>query len=310
MITGMRTHCPRKGGAQQAMVALMVDPLSGCLFLAAPKGLKVAEIRDGSPQAGALETLIRNAITTYQLDIVSLDPFIKSHSVEENGNNAIDYVCTLLVSIAIDLNCAVDLPHHASKGVATPGDANRGRGASSMKDAARLVYTLTPMSTDEAKKFGLSEAERRNLIRLDSGKVNIAPPAREAKWFRLVGVRLENGTADYPKGDEIQTVERWELPDLWRGLSTHVINLILDEIEAGFSNGVRYSSSPRQDVDRAAWRVIQTHAPDRTPEQCQPIIAAWLRSGLLSDQDYEDPTQRKTRKGLFVDAGKRPGDVV
>ena len=55
---------------------------------------------------------------------------------------------------------------------------------------------------------------------------------------------------------------------------------------------------------------IQTHAPDRTPEQCQPIIAAWLRSGLLSDQDYEDPTQRKRRKGLFVDAGKRPGDVV
>ena len=37
------------------------------------------------------------------------------------------------------------------------------------------------MSPDEAKKFGLSEAERRNLIRLDSGKVNIAPPAREAK---------------------------------------------------------------------------------------------------------------------------------
>ena len=116
-----------------------IDPavIRGWLFLAAPKGLKVAEIRDGLPQAGALESLIRNAITTHNLDIVSLDPFIKSHSVEENGNNAIDYVCTLLVSIAIDLDCAVDLPHHASKGAATPGDANRGRGASAMKDAAR-----------------------------------------------------------------------------------------------------------------------------------------------------------------------------
>ena len=63
------------------------------------------------------------------------------------------------------------------------------------------------MSADDAALFGVTEAERRSLIRMDSAKVNIAPPATSAKWFRLVGVGLGNGTAEYPHGDEVQTVE-------------------------------------------------------------------------------------------------------
>ena len=45
----------------------------------------------------------------------------------------------------------------------------------------------------------------------------------------------------YPNGDEIQTVEQWKPPGLWSGLSTTVINLILDEIEAGLPDGVQLS---------------------------------------------------------------------
>ncbi|GAC1414095.1 MAG: hypothetical protein NVSMB6_16160 [Burkholderiaceae bacterium] len=46
----------------------------------------------------------------------------------------------------------------------------------------------------------MSETERRRLIRMDSAKVNIAPALGEATWFRLVGVRLENGNDLYPNG--------------------------------------------------------------------------------------------------------------
>jgi len=38
---------------------------------------------------------------------------------------------------------------------------------------------------------------------------NIAPPSGKATWFKLIGVRLDNGNADYPTGDEVQTVARW-----------------------------------------------------------------------------------------------------
>jgi len=71
------------------------------------------------------------------------------------------------------------------------------------------------MSIDERELFDIKEAEARHLVRLDSSKVNIAPPATTARWFRLVGVRLGNGTDDYPtNGDEVQTVERWTPPDM------------------------------------------------------------------------------------------------
>ena len=151
------------------------DELKGWLFLAAPKGLKLAQMVDGSPQVGAWKKMLRDAITTLKLDIVCLDPFVKTHAMNENDNNAIDFVCGLLAEIGIDLDCAMDVPHHTNKGLAAAGDANKGRGATSAKDAARLVYTLTPMTPDEAEMFGLDEAERRFLVRYDSAKVNIAP---------------------------------------------------------------------------------------------------------------------------------------
>lgn len=277
----------------------------GWLFLAAPKGLRLAEMRDGAPVAGELETLLRSAIQHHKVDIVSIDPFIKSHGLVENDNGAIDFVCTLLAKIAIEFNCAVDLPHHTKKGTGGAGDADRGRGASSMKDAARLVYTLTPMSPEEAQQFGLSERERRSLIRLDSGKVNIARPSADAAWFRLVGVPLGNGGGIYPAGDEVQTVEPWQPPNTWEGLDHALLNHILDEIDGGMSNGSRYSDASKAD-DRAAWRVVIRHAPGKSEKQARDIITAWVKSGLLFREGYEDPEQRKQRTGLRVNSTKRP----
>ena len=61
--------------------------------------------------------------------MVSLDPFIKTHGMEENDNTAIDLVCELLASVAIQHDCAVDLPHHTRKGAMRPATPTRGRGA-------------------------------------------------------------------------------------------------------------------------------------------------------------------------------------
>jgi AAA domain len=245
-----------------------IDPkiMEGWLYLSAPKGLRLAEAREGMTVVSSLEPMIRGAIDEFSIDIVSLDPFIKSHGLEENSNSAVDFVCTLLTKIAIDYDCAIDLPHHTRKGVSGAGDADRGRGASSMKDAARLVYTLIPMSQEEATQFSVDEAERRSLVRLDSAKVNIAPPATDATWFKLVGVPLGNGSELYPHGDNVQAVERWHPKSVWAGLDSLTINNILDDIDAGRSDGQRYSAAPAAGKDRAAWRVVVAHLPNK-PEK-------------------------------------------
>ena len=100
------------------------------------------------------------------------------------------------------------------------------------------------------------------------------------------------------------TAELWQPPDIWRDLSTAVINKILDDIEAGPAEGRRYSPANRAE-DRAAWRVVEKHRPDFTERQCQDVIKAWLKSGMLSASDYLDPVVYKNRTGLSV--LKRPG---
>jgi hypothetical protein len=279
--------------------------LKGYLFLAAPKGLKLAEMVEGSLQVGILDKMLRDAITTYKLDIVCLDPFVKTHAVNENDNTAIDFVCGLLAEIAIDLNCAMDVPHHTNKGLATAGDANKGRGASAAKDAARLVYTLTPMTPEEAGMFGLDEGDRRFLVRYDSAKVNIAPPSIQAKWFRIIGMPLGNFTDTYPAGDNVQSVEPWIPPDTWAGTDNAMLNRILDDLDAGMPGGQRYSHVNAAEK-RAAWPVVQKHCPDKEEAQCRAVIQTWVKGGTLIKESYYDPVEHKDRVGLSVAAAKRP----
>jgi AAA domain len=282
--------------------------LDGWMFVSSPgaRGGKLMQIdKLGRPVVSGLAARLEHEITANKLDLVCLDPFVKTHSVEENSNSLIDEVIQILADLASKHDVAIDAPHHLSKGTSDPGNAGRGRGASSMVDGMRLVYTLSVMTPEEANGYGISEAERRLLIRMDSGKVNITPPMSEAKWFRLVGVNLGNSSDVYPNGDEVQTVEPWSPPDTFAGMTNLMLNQILDNIEAGMSDGNRYSDAPNV-LDRAAWRVIVKHCPGKPEGVAREIIKTWTKSGLLYREDYENLVTRKTVKGLRVDHGKRP----
>jgi hypothetical protein len=135
--------------------------------------------------------------------------------------------------------------------------------------------------------------------------VNITPAAQKATWFKLVSVRLDNGTEQYPNGDEVQTVEWWTPPETWANLSTATLNAALSEIDAGMSNGQRYSDANAA-RERAAWTVIQRHCPDKTEPQCREIVRTWVKNGVLYREDYDDPIKRDTRPGLRLDATMRP----
>jgi hypothetical protein len=156
------------------------------------------------------------------------------------------------------------------------------------------------MSKGEAKGFGVTEADRRSLMRLDSAKVNIMPPAVAATWFRLVNVVLGNGTEEYPAGDHMQTVERWYPPDRGAEVSKAAKQQIFDRLEAGPGENRRYGSTPQTKEERAAWRMMQSYCPNLTRGQCQDELKRWLRDGLLTERPYIDPGNRHSRLGLFV----------
>jgi hypothetical protein len=290
-----------------------LSELDGWLFLAAPgaKGGKLLEMVRGRVVVGKLGANLEAAIITHKIDLVMLDPFVKTHSIEENLNSAIDDVAQILTDLATKHNIAVDAPHHVRKGQMEAGDADAGRGASALNNAARLVYTCLQMTEEEARAFDISQEDRRDYIRVDSGKVNIARASRNARWFHLVNVPLDNETAQYPGGDQVQTVEPWKPPDAWIGTTSMGLNAVLTDIARGpvdangKPTGRRYSEHPSA-TGRAVWPVVQKHYPAKTEAQCKEIIRRWMEEGLLYPDEYDDPIDYKKRNGLYVDDSKRP----
>jgi hypothetical protein len=235
------------------------------------------------------------------LDLIGIDPFIKSHGVGENNNVAIDMVAQVLTDMCAEYNIAADIPHHVSKKAAgdkDPGDANSGRGASALKDAARLVYTLNVMSKEEAEKFGVNEEARFAYVRMDKGKVNITPPARKAKWFHLVGVQIGNATAMYPHGDEVQAVESWIPPDVMFGLTNAQVLQVLNKIEEGMEDGRRYTHVSSAKA-RAAWKVVVDVEQKLSEKQAKEIIKTWMIEKKLVSKLYQSPVSFKEEEGLW-----------
>ena len=295
---------------------ITAEELDGWLFLWAPgaKGGKLMELdKNGNPKIGDLSANLEALITELKLDFIGLDPFIKTHSMKENSNDAVDLVAQVLTDLMFKYNIGVDVPHHVSKpgakGEAEPGDANRGRGASAMKDAARLVYTLNVMTKTEAEPFQIDEANRFAYIRMDKGKVNIAPPARKAVWFHLVGVSLGNENEMYPHGDEVQAVEPWFPPDMWKDVDDDQMKKILADIDKGLEDGSRYSDAQAA-TTRAAWRVVVKHIPKKTEKQAKEIINTWVKNKVLLSEEYHNPKARKSELGLKENKDRPRGEEI
>jgi hypothetical protein len=71
-------------------------------------------------------------------------------------------------------------------------------------------------------------------------------------------------------------------------------------------DGNRYTNAPKAD-DRAVWKIVAKHSPDKTEGQAREIIKVWVKNGVLFSEEYQNLTTRKMVKGLRVDNSKRPG---
>jgi hypothetical protein len=284
------------------------DEIRGHLFVSAINQIdaKLASARAGELIVGKLGEALERTIVRRRADAIFLDPFVKTHAVGENDNVAIDGVVNVLTDLVTKHDISGCTPHHTRKGVPEPGNADTGRGAGAMKDGFRLVYTMTPMSKDEADLYNIGHEERTSLVRMDSGKVNLVRRSATARWFKLVGVLIGNMTALYPNGDEIQTIERWSPPNIFAEVTIAAANQILDRVGTGLKNGSRYSGAA-QAQDRAAWRVVIQVCPKLSEKSAKRVIATWIKNGILKDEPYDDPGGcRHPRKGLIV--VKRPGE--
>jgi hypothetical protein len=138
---------------------------------------------------------LQRQILDDNVQAIFLDPFISLHDAPENDNVAVNKAVKLFKAIAAKTGCAISLIHHTRKmgkdSEMGAGDAEAGRGASSLKDAARVVLTLAKMSQETGNKIDITE--HGNYIRLDTGKSNFSAPDNEVRWYQLTGVATPAG---------------------------------------------------------------------------------------------------------------------
>jgi hypothetical protein len=198
---------------------LSPDDIGGRLFVDSGRSTKIkvaTQERSGTKIAVPLVDSLVETIRANRIGAVIIDPFVSSHSVPENDNNAIDEVASAWADIADRTGCAVELVHHVRK--TAPGEEitiEHGRGAVALINKSRAARVLNPMSEQEATRFAVENA--RLHFRVSDGKASMSPPSDKAEWFRMASVNLGNGHLGH--GDSVGVVTRWTPPDPLAGLT-------------------------------------------------------------------------------------------
>lgn len=281
---------------QAALIAHLIPPsdLAGRLFLDSGREqplILATRLPDGSTVATPLVDALIAELTRRQVRLLVVDPFVKSHRLEENRNDQVDFAATLWSRVADAAGCAVLLVHHFRKG-GIAGDADAFRGASALVDAARAAVALRAMDEKEAERFGIDEDERWFFVRADNAKLNLAPRPLDATWLQLHSITL-------PNGDHVQAVARWRPASAFKELSLAKSAELIEQLGSPRDDGERWSARS-QDSERWAGTLI-TNVVGCTEEQARTILAGYLKSQALRIVEYQSPKQRKARKGLEHD---------
>jgi hypothetical protein len=272
---------------------LRCEDWKGWLFMESgdDRDLVIAEINpdDGFSVQHPDEDMLIAGILQNNIGVLIVDPFAESHSLEENSNPQMVQAAAAWRRIARVTNCAILLVHHVRKG-AVVGDIDGARGAKALTDSCRVGLLMAPMTTDEAEQLGIDPEHRTSFVRLDSAKANLAPRAAQAKWFRLVRVKIGNGTPEYPNGDEVAVIEAWQPPSAFEGVDAVVIDRIFRQFEAGLGNGEYYCLA-KQAKERWAGHVIVKET-GRTERQASVILKEWTKNQVIGEEEYISPSRK------------------
>lgn len=231
-----------------------------------------------------------------------VDPFVSSHGVHESSNEAIDAIAKRWKRLAQETGCAVVLVHHTRKLGGREATAEDGRGAVALRDAARVVLTLNPMSEREAESLGIANPQlRRSLVRIDVGKANRAPPD-EATWICLSSQSLANGRGVEPP-DLVGVATLWEKPDLLGGVSGEHLRRVQERLQI---DDWRDSVQAKDWVGYLIADVVGL-SPQTDSAQIRAIYKNWKNDGWLTI------TRRADKNGdqrPFVTPGKMAAEPV
>jgi hypothetical protein len=194
--------------------------------------------------------VLESALEALHPDLVVLDPLVAFCGGGNMNDNAVmAQVIRELKRIATKFDCAMLIVHHTRKG-ADDGNPEAISGASAIANLARRALMPVTMTKEEEKSLGVLPSDRFRYFKLVDAKSNLAPRSTESPWFRLHSVELPNPEPPlYPHGDNVQAVQRVQLP-LQNTVAASaedqkIQDAILDLVERGkIIDGQSYPYSP------------------------------------------------------------------
>lgn len=258
-----------------------------------------------SPQVDEIKAII----CEHGIEVVNVDPFVNTHSINENDNGAMNKVADQWRSIAQECNAAVGLTHHIRK----TGDARNEvsaedlRGAVSLTAAARLVRILAPLSANEALTFGIESERRRFYFWINpSGKPNIVPPATNRVWCHMASVNLDNGD-DQWDSDNVGVCEAYEPVDSLNGVTGRDV----EELRRRLMNAsedflVKHCRKDAQ-ANEEAWigcliaEIVGLDVDDDMDKaNIKRIIKAWIKAKVLEEVRLQNPKSNSKAPCLML----------
>jgi hypothetical protein len=290
--------------------------LNGNLYMTSGRDMKLQLARMGryGPEIvpGVVDALVER-LTTARINVLILDPLGALHTLPENSNEAANLLSGALREVAHRAEAGLMILHHVGKAAAMDMDAagaGASRGASAFVDAARVVRQINRMTPKEAARYGIADEGRRDFLRIENGKANLAR-AEGARWLRTVDVELGNGMGLWPLGDRVGVVERWTPPTAQSGTVAD-----LARVQAALMASPRPPRADYRSPEWVGWLVgtvmgldlgtPSTPKEDLTPAQManrarvRTVVADWVRSGGLEEREEPDPDTRKKRRFVFV----------
>ncbi len=261
------------------------------------------EDRNGVQLLEPVYCAIKEELLRRGIKVLIIDPFVSSHEVDENSNTKIDKIVKAWARVAKAADCVIVLVHHASKAGSAEVNTNSARGASALASAARSLLTLNRMTSDDAKKYGIEEEQRRSYIVVSDDKHNRAP-AENGTWFKLNSVELGNGSLEH-RGDSVAALEPWSPPTTQTlQLTTWGIYEIQRLVDA---KAYRENEQANEWVGNAIAGVLQLDLKNGTDKlrvknvQRDLIISDFLRVELRKDGASKPRTFVVTGKRVVLD---------
>ena len=283
--------------------AIKKEDIEGWLFVDSGRTSKIIianETREGTVIAMPVVKALIATIQENKIDVMQIDPFVASHRVSENDNNAIDVVAKTWTQIADICNIGLDLAHHSRKTGGGEVTIEDGRGAIALVNAVRAARVLNTMTEEEAGRAGV--AERFRHFKVANGKPNLTIRSEQADWFRMESVDLGNGTVAemMEDSDQIGVVTGWTWPDPMLGVGAEDFAKAAVEIKAGRWREHHQANDWVGHAIGKALGLRSRHPADRT--RIKGMIENWLSYGMLVEVVERDTKARRSKR--FIEVGK------